>query len=601
MKLSNCWAADFETTTDPNDCRVWAYSICNIADPSVFYWGTSIEEFFEWLELRDAQNFRLFYHNLKFDGFFLLNYLAANGYAWIEDRKLRKDKTFTTLITDTGQYYSIEVYFKVTATETHKVTFLDSLKIFPNFSVDSIAKGFNLPIQKLKIDYDKFRPVGYQLDENEINYIRNDVEIMARALKIMFEQGHTKMTIASDAMSYFRKHTIGFRKKFPKLDDAVDADIRMSYRGGFTYANDVWQGKKVGAGVCLDVTSLYPSVMRYQPMPYGEPVFFDGQYQPDDLYPLYVQAVYCTFEIKPGKIPSIQLKNNLSFMPNEYIKSSGGRPVRLVLTKPDFELFLEQYDVNIIEYMGGWKFMATTGLFDNYVDYWVEQKAKASKEGNAPLRQISKLLLNSLYGRFGISGIAYQKTPYVSTDGTVKFINSEPEHRETCYIPVACFVTGFGRSRIIHASQAVRDYTIKKYGEDRYYYSDTDSIKAGLTDEDLEALKDIILIDDYKLGYFKKEENFEAALFIRQKCYIQQTDGKIHATVAGLPKYLAPLINFDNFKRGFTTAGMTQEDLVRLARENGATDEEVEAIHHKKTYQYVKGGVILADTDFTIQ
>ena len=34
---------------------------------------------------------------------------------------------------------------------------------------------------------------------------------------------------------------------------------------------------------------------------------------------------------------------------------------------------------------------------------------------------------------------------------------------------------------------------------------------------------------------------------------------------------------------------------------NGADDEEVRKIHHKLRYKYVEGGVILADTDFTIK
>lgn len=134
-------------------------------------------------------------------------------------------------------------------------------------------------------------------------------------------------------------------------------------------------------------------------------------------------------------------------------------------------------------------------------------------------------------------------------------------------------------------------------------YSDTDSCKANLTDEDLKELNDrgIIEIDDYKLGAWALEEHFDRILAIRQKCYITEHNGKCSPTVAGLPKYLAPLITFDNFKRGFTTKGMVLPDLIKLAKENGATNEEIEKIHHKLTYKYVKGGVILADTDFTIK
>ena len=71
--------------------------------------------------------------------------------------------------------------------------------------------------------------------------------------------------------------------------------------------------------------------------------------------------------------------------------------------------------------------------------------------------------------------------------------------------------------------------------------------------------------------------------------------------MAGLPKYLAPLITYDNFKRGFSTEGLSLKEMLDLASANGATEEELKKLHPKLTYKYVKGGVILADTDFTIK
>lgn len=600
MKIGNCFAADFETTTDENDARVWAWAVCNVENYQDFRYGNTIKSFFDFCQQGKA-NYKLWFHNLKFDGVYILQYLLDNGFTWIDSSKNRKDKTFTTLITDMGQFYNITVYFKVTGHHTKKVDIYDSMKIFPNFSVERVAESFKLPISKLKIDYDEYRAIGHELDKQEIDYIRNDVEIMGRALKEMFDRGLTRMTIASDAMKNFKDNFNGFRAKFPLMPPAVDRDIRRSYRGGFTYVNDRWKDKKVGKGIVLDVNSLYPSCMMspYE-LPYSQPKRFEGKYQNDSYYPLYVQSLTCSFHIKKNKIPSIQIKNSLSFIPNEYVKSSKGELVTLFLTKPDYELFQEQYHINDITYHGGWKFMAATGLFDNYVNYWTEQKIKAGKEGNAPLRQIAKLMLNSLYGRFGISGTARQKAPY-KDKGIVKFYLLPEETRETVSVAVAAFITAYGRNKTIRTSQMIRDYTIKKYGEDRYFYSDTDSIHANLSDEDLEELKDIILIDDFKLGYWAKEAEFDRAIYIRQKCYVEEIEGKLQVTVAGLPKYLAPLITYDNFKKGFTTEGLTRNEMIRRASKNGATDEEIEKLHHKLRYKYVKGGVILADTDFTIK
>lgn len=603
MKLNLCYAGDFETTTDENDARVWAYSLCNIEDYTEFIYGTSIDEFFE-LCKDYHHNYKIWFHNLKFDGSYIIDYLLKHDFTWIKDRNEKADKTFTTLISDMGQFYSIVVYFKVNkkSKHTNKVEFFDSLKIFPNFSVEKVAQAFDLPIQKLKIDYKKYRPVGYELDDNEIAYIRNDVEIMARALKEMFTRGLTRMTIASNAIKNLRDNFPNFRRSYPVLPFEIDKSIRKSYRGGFTYVNDTWQEKEVKNGVVLDVNSLYPSCMSspYE-LPFGQAKLYEGEYKYDKTYPLYVQVITCMFEIKPGKIPSIQIKNNLSFMPNEYVKSSKDEFVTLYLTKPDYELFKSQYNIYYPKYNGGWKFKSAVGNFDEYINRWMEQKIKAGKEGNAPLKVISKLMLNSAYGKLGCSSEGSKKAPYLDEKGILRFRVLEKEKREPLYVASASFITAYGRRRTITTSQYIKDYTIKKYGEDRYYYSDTDSIHAGLTDADLEELKDIIKIDDFKLGYWAKEAEFTRAYYIRQKCYIEEINGKVNVTVAGLPKYLAPLVNFENFKKGFTTEGMTLDDMISLAKKNGATDEEIEKIQHKLTYKYVKGGVILADTDFTIK
>lgn len=599
MKLSNCWTADFETTTDLNDCRVWAYSMSNVEDQTFIY-GTSIEEFFENIS-EGSENYKIWFHNLKFDGNYILHYLFTHNFKWVGKKEDIEDNTFTTLITDMGQFYSIVVYFKKYNRKYRKVEFFDSLKIFPNFSVEKVAEGFNLPIRKLSIDYKKYRPVGYQLDENELAYIRNDVEIMSLALNFMFRQGMTRMTIASDALADYKKRVKGFRQKFPHLALNIDEDIRNSYRGGFTYVNDKYRDVQLGKCIVLDVNSLYPSCMVDYPLPYGTPVFFEGEYEQDNIYPLYVQSITCRFEIKENKIPSIQIKNSLNFTPNEYITSSNGEEITLYLTKPDFELFKMQYNIYNPTYNGGWKFMSATGMFEDYINHWMSQKIKAGKEGNAPLKQLSKLCLNSLYGKFGTNPHGRLKEPYLGENGIIHSVLLPEKERSAGYVAIASYVTAYGRFKTITSSQAIRDFTMKKYGEDRYYYSDTDSIHANLSPEDLEELKDIIKVDDYKLGYWKQESVVSRCKFIRQKCYVEEIDGKLKVTISGLPKELAPIVTFENFKKGFTTAGLTLEMMKEQARKNGANEEEIKKIKHKLHYTYTQGGVVLTDTDFTIK
>lgn len=575
------FTADFETTTDPNDCRVWAYAICEIGNINNFYYGNSIDEFIEFCKNK-RENYVLYFHNLKFDGEYIFNYLLNNDYKCIKDKKDREDKTFTTLISDTGQFYSIEIFFE-TKNKKHinKVTIYDSLKIL-NFSVDKIAKDFNLPIRKLELDYHAKREIGHILTEEEIDYIKNDVEIMARALEFMFNENLKKMTIGSDALHNYKEMNTNFSKYFPLLPYQIDLDIRRSYKGGFTYLNEVYKEKETEKGIVLDVNSLYPSVMKYEKLPFGEPLYFEGEYKEDKLYSLYIQTFSCSFELKEGKIPSIQIKNNLSFVPNEYVKSSKGDIVTLTFTNVDLKLFFENYNVYDLTYHSGWKFKGIKGLFTQYIDYWSEKKINAKKEKNNVLYIISKLMLNSLYGKFGLNPNVQSKYPYLNEEGIVKYKMYPKEIRDSIYIPVASFITSYARNKTIRTSQAIKDYTIKNYNKDYYIYSDTDSIH--LLDIDENILKSFVDIDDYKLGAWKIESKFIKGKYIRQKCYIELGyDDKLNVTIAGLPKKLGKYITFENFNKGLQIL---------------ASDTEKE---HKLTFKHVKGGVILADTDFSIK
>ena len=69
---------DFETTTDPKDCRVWAWAVALIEDPEQVYYGNSIKTFMNWLSRGDVHT--AWFHNLAFDGKFILDYLLRCGY-----------------------------------------------------------------------------------------------------------------------------------------------------------------------------------------------------------------------------------------------------------------------------------------------------------------------------------------------------------------------------------------------------------------------------------------------------------------------------------------------------------------------------------------
>lgn len=138
--------------------------------------------------------------------------------------------------------------------------------------------------------------------------------------------------------------------------------------------------------------------MRYDLLSFGKPVYFKGKYKTDKIYPLYIQTISCSFKIKENKIPTIQIKEkNFFFESNEYIEDSKGEEFFLTLTNIDLDLFFSHYNVFNLKYIDGFKFRAIRGLFDNYIDYWIDKKIEAGKQGNKGKRTIAKLQLNSLY------------------------------------------------------------------------------------------------------------------------------------------------------------------------------------------------------------
>ena len=566
------YTADFETCTWLSDeTYVWAYAICEIDNPDNIIIGNNIDDFMKWAS--DGKNPTCYFHNLKFDGEFILYWLFKNGFTHINDKKDKKDKTFTTLISDMGMFYTIEIYFKVGNKYVKKVTFIDSLKIL-NMSVDTIAKTFGLPISKLTLDYNKPREKGYILTEEEKEYIKNDVKIVALALKTLFDEDLTKMTIGSNALNNY-KEIIGknkFNQLYTPIGYEIDKDIRQAYKGGFTYLNPIYQEKDVGNGVVLDVNSLYPSVMYEKPMPFGEPFFYEGKYEEDKVYPLYIQMITCSFELKKNKIPTIQIKNS-HFKENEYLTSSNGEIICLTLTNIDLKLFLEQYEVEELNYECGWKFKSLKGLFTSYIDKWIKVKIESTKNGNKGMRALAKLMLNSLYGKFATSQDVQSKIPFLGEDEIVHYRYSDKERKNGIYIPIGCFITAYAREKTIRTSQAIKDYSIEKYGKDLYIYSDTDSIHTLLPIEELEKFCEI---DDVELGKWKHEASFTRARFIRQKCYLEEIDNNINITCAGMPKSCYEYVEWNKFKQGFSCGG-------------------------KLTFKHLKGGVKLVETNFTIK
>ena len=549
------YTADFETVNDPNDCRVWAWAILSINE-SEYYTGTDIKSFMRQIE--KLKNAEIWFHNLRFDGSFILYELFREDFEYSNKKESR---TFNTLISDMNQFYEIEIVFKG-GKNGNKIKLHDSAKVIP-LRIEQMPKAFGIEIEKLEIDYNKKRPVGYQLTAEEREYLRHDVTIAARALRYFIDQGLYGMTIGSIALKSFKKTgkiEKNWQNLFP-MDLELDSEIRQAYKGAFTYVKDTEIGKEQKEGLVFDVNSLYPSVMYYEKMPYGAPIKFYGAYKEDKCYPYYFQILTCSFELKKGMLPTIQLKNNLAFIPTEYVKSSKGELITMCMTCTDLELFFEHYNVYDLEYHDGYKFKATDKLFKAFIDYWIEIKNRSTIEGNAGMRTIAKLMLNNLYGKFASRPTGFSKIPYFE-NGEVKYRLSEEEERTMMYVPIGAAITAYARAKTIRSAQA---------NYDRFIYADTDSLHLKGTE-----MPDNIEIDNVKLGAWKHESTFTRAKFIRAKSYIEEIDGKLKVTCAGLPESCHKLVTWGNFELGTEYFGKLQQ---------------------KK----VKGGIVLQETTFKLK
>lgn len=508
------YMCDFETTTTATDCRVWAWCGTHISDQYDYHCdvGISINSFMEWMFDRAGSTF--YFHNAKFDTDFIIQWLFRNGYSWVNLKAPKKPGQFTTLIADTGQLYALKIY---PVGGKQAVTIHDSYKLIA-LSVADTPKAFGLTETKLSIDYDEFRPIGHALTNQEIEYVKADCIIMAKALDYMFSQGLDKITAASNAMQYYR-NLIGkktFEKWFP-CDIESDNVIRKAYYGGAVMVNPDFQGKILHNIRVYDVNSHFPAQLRYKLMPYGKPHRFEGEYQPNKSYPLYVQTLQFECRLKEGHLPCIPKSHGFIRASAEWLESTlepmemNGQtievevPATYTLTNIDLEMLREHYDLANVKYLGGYMMRGQYGMFDTYIDYWMNVKATAKKEGNAGMAFVAKLFLNSFYGKFGTNPIKGKKEPYLGKNGETAYRNIEKEIGKPIYVAIAAFTTAYARQITLGMANKFKH---------RFIYCDTDSLHL-LGKEEPEGLD----IDKYRLGAWDNEYNAKFGKYLGAKCY----------------------------------------------------------------------------------
>ena len=570
--------ADFETSTsawlerDNGWTRVWLWGLYDIENDN-FEYGKDLDSFMERVLIKDKLgNPIIYFHNLKFDGSYIVWWLFSHGYTF--DEELQAENTFKTCISDMGQWYFIEVCIYKHKKAKYIIRFQDSLKKIP-LPVRDIpsAFGFAETDQKGELDYDTYRPVGHEPTPEELSYLKPDVVIVAKALLQLENQGFTRMTNSGDAFYAWKtslqserarekhikpEHT--YRSLFPLLPLEIDDYIRRAYRGGWTYVNPKYAGQILEKPVEVwDINSMYPDKMRNKYLPVGQPTYFQGKPKPNK-YQCYICRVMMSFEIKKDHLPCIQLKNSFLFNPTDYIESSLNQEIEMVLTNVDLALIFNQYKVTKIKYIDGYYFRKYKGYFDSHIDTQMAIKERA-KGGE---RYVAKLRMNTVYGKTATSPYKKSKVPHLEDD-VIKFTYSEEKVEEPEYTALAVFITSWARHDIIKDAQ--NNY-------DRFIYCDTDSLHMFKREDGQEPN---LPIHQTHLGFYKKEHDVIKSTFLRSKTYIEQyPNGDIEIKCAGASPEVKKGMNFDNFKVGMTFEG-------------------------KLAPKQVKGGCVLVKTTFTIK
>ena len=347
-------------------------------------------------------------------------------------------------------------------------------------------------------------------------------------------------TLSSLAFAIFRSNFIK-NAKIPIIEGDLFNHLKEAYTGG---AVDVYKprpekGKKIYR---YDVNSLYPSTMHKFNMPVGNPTFFEGDISligPESGYNL-MNKLFGFFEVeveapKSMKIPLLQtrLKTNYGYRTVAPVGTWTG-------TYFSEELFnAKKYGYNF-KILRGYLF-EEANIFSEYVNYLYKLKNNSSRK--SPDYIISKLLLNTLYGRFGMNP-HIENHSIITTEETLKlndqkvitnvidlnngkelvsFFDSYDWNEETekknlnISVVISSAVTSYAR---IHMS------TFKTMKGVTIYYSDTDSI-------DIDEPLDPKYVGS-ELGKMKLEHIFDDVIFLTPKVYGGITSTYEYVKVKGL-------------------------------------------------------------------
>jgi hypothetical protein len=413
----------------------------------------------------------------------------------------------------------------VTVSKGHRsIVFLDSM----NWFTESLREtGERIGIAKLEIDF------ATCTQEQLKTYCRNDVliELENFRLFIRFLEDNTISrlcyTKASTAMAaYLLRH---YHTPIYIHNDTAAINLeRESYRGGRCecfYLGDLGYENYY----ILDVNSLYPFVMRNSVCPVKYSKIVHKMSIQDLADTIKTKAVVAKIEIETDE-PVYAIRKERTLFPIGYFEAT--------LCTPEIIYALEH---NHIKKVLDCVVYEQANIFTSYVDSMYRLRRQYATAGSGEYEKLCKVLLNSLYGKFGQRAENWKKIaecPNEPDRDELIFYTRPYKIRRLRYLlgqlfelqgyseafdsfpAIAAHVTAYARMYLWSLMQIA--------GIGNYFYCDTDSLI--VNEIGLDHLAS--MIHDTELGKLKIQDRFEHLIIRGLKDY--ETDAK--TVIKGISK-----------------------------------------------------------------
>lgn len=458
---------------------------------------TSIDQFWLWVteHVGPKEAYTLFAHNGSFD------LPVLDAFNWLQDDGWELKNAVIE---------SPPIILKWSK-DGRSIRFIDTLNIW-RMSLTAIGDSIGIP----KMAF----PDDDASDEYWDAYGKNDVVIIMEAVIKWFEflrehqLGGFAPTLASQAVRAYRHRFMKHKILIDDNDIALDM-ARASYHGGRTEC--FYIGEVDGPLYQLDVNSMYPAVMKESNMP----TKLIGVYR--RVKHLELAKLLKDFSI----VAEVSLSTDVPAFP-QFVQGKLIFPVGdfdTVLTTPELIYALDNGYITSIDKVAVYE---QAVIFADYVDYCYNLRLKGKAAGDSAATFYIKIMMNSLYGKFGQRGRIYETIEQVNSKeikswteidadtrevihyrqfaGQVQELIEEPESRDS-HPAIAAHVTAYARMQMWHIYQQA--------GLKNCYYSDTDCVVVnGAGFERLDNL-----IDEHTLGMLKLEQTIDHASIRGPKDY----------------------------------------------------------------------------------